>query len=122
MLIPIYVSRQLYSIMRRVSARKACICSSAPLKPLSIPTNCLKVSLDFKFGMSRDHKGRTGPVVFADRLSKMVYFASCSTNIAGKEAALFLLGQVYRLHGMPEAIGSNWDPCFTSGFWCHVLS
>ena len=54
--------------------------NSAPLKPLPIPTECWKsVSLDFMFGLPPDHKGRTGLVVFVDRLSKMVHLAPCST-------------------------------------------
>ena len=96
--------------------------SSAPLKPLPIPTNCWKsVSLDFMFGMPPDHKGRTGLVVFVDRLSKMVHLAPCKTSITGKEAALLFLDHVYRLHGMPESIVSDRDPRFTSGFWRHVF-
>ncbi|CAI5702336.1 unnamed protein product [Peronospora effusa] len=96
--------------------------NSAPLKPLPIPTECWKsVSLDFMFGLPPDHKGRTGLVVFVDRLSKMVHLAPCSTKISGKEAALLFLDNVYRLNGMPEAIVSDRDPRFTSGFWRHVF-
>ena len=96
--------------------------NSAPLKPLPIPTECWKsVSLDFMFGLPPDHKGRTGLVVFVDRLSKMVHLAPCSTKISGKEAALLFLDHVYRLHGMPESIVSDRDPRFTSGFWRHVF-
>ena len=96
--------------------------SNAPLKPLPIPSDCWKsVSLDFMFGMPPDHHGRTGLVVFVDRLSKMVHLAPCSTKITGKETALLFLDHVYRLHGMPETIISDRDPRFTSGFWRHVF-
>ena len=81
---------------------KPALSSNAPLKPLPIPTDCWKsVSLDFMFGLPPDHKGRTGLVVFVDRLSKMVHLAPCKTSITGKEAALLFLEHVYRRHGMP---------------------
>ena len=95
---------------------KPALSCNAPLKSLPIPTDCWKsVSLDFMFGLPPDHKGRTGLVVFVDRLSKMVHLAPCKTTITGKEAALLFLDHVYRLHGMPESIVSDRDPRFTSG-------
>ncbi|CAI5701232.1 unnamed protein product [Peronospora effusa] len=84
--------------------------NSAPLKPLPIPTECWKsISLDFMFGLPPDHKGRTGLVVFVDRLSKMVHLATCSTRISGKEAALLFLDHVYRLHELPGSIVLWWS-------------
>ena len=71
--------------------------------------------------MPPDHKGRTGLVVFVARLSKMVHLAPCSTKISGKEADFLFLDHVYRLHGMPESIVSDWNPRFASGFWHHVF-
>ena len=73
------------------------------------------------FGMQPDYKGRTGLVVFVDRLSKMMHLAPYKTSITGKEAELLFLDHVYRLHGMPESIVSDRDPRFTSGFWRHVF-
>ncbi|CAI5701581.1 unnamed protein product [Peronospora effusa] len=97
--------------------------NSAPLKPLPIPTECWKsVSLDFMFGLPPDHKGRTGLVVFVDRLSKMVHLTPCSTKISGKEATLLFLDHVYRLYGMPESIVSDRDPRFTSVYGDICLS
>ena len=58
--------------------------SSALLKPLPIPTDCWKpFSLDFMFGMPPDHTGRTGLVVFVDRMSKMVRLVPYSTKTSG---------------------------------------
>ena len=54
--------------------------------------------------MPPDHKGRTGLVIFVDRLSKMVNLASCSTKVSGKKAAFLFLDTVYLLHGMHESI------------------
>ena len=111
---------ELYSLVRTVSANKPALSSNAPLKSLPIPTDCWRsVSLDFMFGLPPDHKGRTGLVVFVDRLSKTVHLAPCKTSITGKEAALLFLDHVYRLHGMSESIVSDRDPRFTSGFWRH---
>ena len=66
--------------------------------------------------MPRDHKGRTGLVVFVDILSKIMHLAPCSTKISGREAAFLFLDHVYRLHGMHESIVSDRDPRLTSGF------
>ena len=73
------------------------------------------------FGMPPDHNGRTGLVVFVDRLGKMVHLAPCKISITGKEAAFLFLDHVYRLHGMPKSIVSYRDSHFTSIVWRHVF-
>ena len=33
------------------------------------------------------------------------------------EYAQILVNNVFWLHGLPEILISDWDPCFTSKFW-----
>ena len=54
------------------------IYSGKPQKSLQIPTDCWKsFGLEFMSGVLPDHKGRTGLVVFVDRMRKMVDLEPC---------------------------------------------
>ena len=90
----------------------------APLQSLPIPSECWKsISMDFIFGLPVDSKGRTGILVFVDRLSKMVHLAPVREKITANEAAVHFFNDVFRHHGLPETIVSDRDPRFTSKFW-----
>ncbi|KAG3191871.1 hypothetical protein C6341_g941 [Phytophthora cactorum] len=65
----------------------------------------------------RDKAGNTCFVVFVDRLSKMDHLAVVPDTIDGEGTALLFLDQVFRQHGLPEAILSDRDAHFTAKFW-----
>ena len=92
--------------------------AQAPLQPLPVPQDCWEsVSLDFIFGYPSDTHGRTGILVFVDRLSKMVHLVPVKASITGRECALVFLEHVFRLHGMPKTLVSDRDPRFVAAFW-----
>ena len=59
----------------------------------------------------------TAIAVFVDRLTKMVHFAPCTKEINTDQYAHLFLDNVFRLHGTPKVITSDWDPRFTGWFW-----
>ncbi|KAG3032876.1 hypothetical protein PC120_g2187 [Phytophthora cactorum] len=75
------------------------------------------ISMDFVFGLPKDKAGNTCFVVFVDRLSKMDHLAVVPDTIDGEGTALLFLDQVFRQHGLPEAILSDRDAHFTAKFW-----
>ena len=92
--------------------------SQAPLRSLPIPSDCWSsVSMDFIFGLPPDAQGRTGLLVFVDRLSKMVHLAAVHDSITAEQTAHLFMDLVFRMHGMPIDIVSDRDPRFTASFW-----
>ncbi|KAE9356861.1 hypothetical protein PF008_g3423 [Phytophthora fragariae] len=61
-----------------------------------------------------DAEGCTGVLVFVDRLSKMVHLGPVATEATADDSAELILDLVFRHHGLPESIGSDRDPSFTS--------
>ena len=64
-----------------------------------------------------ESEGKTAPVVFMDRLTKMVHFFPCTKEITTTEYGRLFVDLVSRLHGMLEVIISNHDLRFVSKFW-----
>ena len=56
-----------------------------------------------------------------DKLFKMVHFAACTKEITAMEYAQLFGDHVFRLHGLPEVIISDWDPHFTGKFWSSLF-
>ncbi|GMF54598.1 unnamed protein product [Phytophthora fragariaefolia] len=97
--------------------------AAAPLASLPVPSGCWQsISMDFVFGIPPDAAGNTGIVVFVDRLSKMAHLAAVSDTIDGEGTATLFLDRVFRQHGLPEAVVSDQDPCFTGKFWTSIFA
>ena len=47
----------------------------------------------------------------------MVHLAGCKKEVTTMEYAQIFVDNVFRLHGLPEVIISDWDPRFTGKFW-----
>ena len=90
----------------------------APLRSLPVPGGLWSsVSMDFVFGLPPDNQGRTGILVFVDRLSKLLHLAPVAAEITAEETARLFVDLVFRLHGLPANFVSDRDPRFTSKFW-----
>ena len=97
---------------------KAAPHSQAPLQSLPVPSDCWKsVSMDFIFGFPADALGRTGVLVFVDRLSKMVHLAAVTSKVTAEQSASLFMETVFKNHGMPTDLVSDRDPRFTAAFW-----
>ena len=82
------------------------------------------VSLDFITWLTPTKQGHDAILVCVDKLSKMTHFiATMTTNTAERTSKLFLVF-VYKRHGLPRKLVSDWCNRFTSWFWvalCNVL-
>ena len=47
----------------------------------------------------------------------MMHLVGCKKEVIAMAYAQIFIGNVFQLHGLLEAIISNWDPCFTGKFW-----
>ena len=86
------------------------------LQPLEISTRkWAQVTTDLVTDLLESN-GFTTIAVFVDRMTKMVYFASCTKEVTALEYARIFVDTVFRLHGLLEVIISDQDPRFTSKF------
>ncbi|XP_061993942.1 uncharacterized protein LOC133711877 [Rosa rugosa] len=87
------------------------------LLPLAIPERAWQgISMDFIEGLPND-QGKSVLWVIVDRFSKYVHFIPISHPYTAKTIAELFVKEIFRLHGMPEAIVTNRDPIFLSQFW-----
>ncbi|KAE9214239.1 hypothetical protein PF004_g15106 [Phytophthora fragariae] len=96
--------------------------ASAPLMSLPVPADGWRsVSMDFIFELPADARSHTSILVFVCRFSKMVRLAAVRKSVTAPQAAQFFVDNVFRNHGLPEAIVSDRDPRFVSHFWQHLF-
>ena len=90
------------------------------LTPLEIPSKkWAHVTTNLVTDLPKSN-GFTAIVVFVDKLTKMVHLAGCKKEVTAMEYAQIFVGNVFRLHSLPEVIISDRDPRFTGKFW-HAL-
>ena len=88
-----------------------------PLQPIPIPTRKWEqITTDLVTDLP-PFAGYTAIAIFVDRLTKMVHFAPCTKETSADQYAQLFVDNVFRLHGTPEVIISDWDLRFTSRFW-----
>jgi hypothetical protein len=72
--------------------------------------------MDFVEGLPRS--GSVNAIlVVVDRYSKFAHFIALRHPFTALSVARLFLDNVYKLHGMPQAILSNHDKVFTSNLW-----
>jgi len=87
------------------------------LQPLPVPDSAWSViSMDLIEGLPSS-KGSNFILVIVDLFSKYAHFLPLKHPFTARSVAQSFLSQVYKLHGMPQAIVSNRDKVFTSHFW-----
>ena len=87
------------------------------LQPLEIPSRkWIHVTTDLITDLPESN-GFTAIIVFVDKLTKMVHLAGCKKEVMAMEYAHIFVHNVFRLHGLPEVIISDWDPRFTNKLW-----
>jgi hypothetical protein len=72
--------------------------------------------LDFVEGLPRSG---TADCIFVvvNKFTKFAHFIPLSHPYTALIVAQLFISQVYRLHGFPVAVISDWDQVFTSQFW-----
>jgi transposase InsO family protein len=87
------------------------------LQPLPVPVRAwTTVSLDFVEGLPKS-EGYDVILVVIDKFTKYAYFLALAHPFTALQVAKLYFNQVYRLHGLPQAIISDRDKIFTSALW-----
>ena len=88
------------------------------LQPLPIPKGpWSSITTDLIVKLPATKRGYDSIIVIVDRLTKMVHFAPCKSDINSVGYAHVLLNEVVRHHGQPREIISDRGPQFTSALW-----
>lgn len=72
--------------------------------------------MDFVTGLPIS-KDNTLVLTVVDRFSKMAHFIALSKLPSAKEMEEIMMNNVFRIHGFPQDIVSDWGPQFISRFW-----
>uniref|UniRef100_A0A8R7PHM6 Integrase catalytic domain-containing protein n=1 Tax=Triticum urartu TaxID=4572 RepID=A0A8R7PHM6_TRIUA len=87
------------------------------LEPLPVPDGAWKVvTMDFIDGLPSSGKFNCILVV-VNKFTRYGHFLALSHPFTAAKVAHSYLENIYKLHGLPEAIVSDRDPVFTSSFW-----
>ncbi|GKV24163.1 hypothetical protein SLEP1_g33810 [Rubroshorea leprosula] len=87
------------------------------LQPLPIPKAIwTQVSMDFITGLPKSY-GKDVIFVFVDRLTKYAHFIALQHHYLALIVAQAYMDNVFKLHGLPQAIVSDKDPICLSNFW-----
>jgi transposase InsO family protein len=90
------------------------------LHPLPAPERPWKdIAIDFITSLPNS-RGHNVIWVVVDRLTKIRHFIPCSTTIDVEGLANLFMTDIFRLHGLPETIISDWGSQFASRFWKHL--
>jgi len=91
------------------------------LQPLPVPTQAWQVfSLDFVEGLPKSDQ-YNAILVVVDKFNKYGHFIPLHHPFTTMQIAKVYLDNVYRHHGLPQAIISDRDPIFTSNVWQHLF-
>ena len=90
------------------------------LHPLPVPTQPWEViGIDFMgpLPQSKDRDATYDSItVVIDLLTSMVHLVPSQTNYTAQQVAELVFKHIYKLHGLPKAIVSDWNSLFTSIF------
>lgn len=87
------------------------------LQPLPVPEYAWQiVSLDFIEGLPSS-KQYDCILVVVDKFSKYAHFIALAHPFTAMKVALLYMDNIYKLHGLPQAIISDRDRIFTSTLW-----
>lgn len=92
------------------------------LQPLSVPDHAWQVvTLDFIEGLPSSSSYNCILVV-VDKFSKYAHFIKLTHPFTALKVAKLYMDNIYKLHGMPQAIVSDRDRIFTSTLWQELFN
>ena len=80
------------------------------------------ISLDFITGLPRTKRQNDSIMVVVDRLSKSAHFIPIKSTYKTVQIADIFMKEIFKLHGIPKTVISDWDVKFTSAFWKTLFS
>lgn len=87
------------------------------LQPLAVPEQAWQtVTLDFIEGLPKS-SNYNSILVVVDKFSKYAHFIKLKHPFTALKVAQVYMENVYKLHGMPQALVSDRDSIFTSNLW-----
>jgi hypothetical protein len=93
------------------------------LSPLPIPNKKWEVvSIDFITFLPMTKNKYDAIMVVVDKLTKMVHYIPCTSDINAVQVARLFFNHIVRHHGIPSTIISDRDSKFTSLFWKELWS
>jgi hypothetical protein len=75
--------------------------------------------MDLAVGLP-ESEGFNAVWVVVDHLMKIWLLVPCNDKVDGKKLGEMYVKEVFRLHGLPKTIVSEWGPQFPSEFWKHI--
>ena len=78
--------------------------------------------MDFITGLPKSMKKNYSIFVVVDKLSKESHFIPVKSTYKEVHTVDIFLNEIFRLHGIPKAIISDWDVKFTGKFWRSLFS
>lgn len=91
------------------------------LEPLPVPKQAWElITMDFVEGLPQSARYNSILVV-VDKFSRYAQFIHLSHPFTAFQVALAFVNNIYKLHGLPEAIVSDRDPVFTSAMWKEIF-
>ena len=73
--------------------------------------------MDFIQGLPKTKKQHDSIMVIVDKLRKSAHFIPIKSNYKVVNIAKIFLKEIFRLHGVPKMVISEWDVKFKSNFW-----
>ena len=93
------------------------VASPGLLSPLPIPEGSWKtITMNFIEGLPRSNSFNCILVV-VDRFSKYAHFLPLAHPYTAPQVAVVFMNNVFKLHGLPQAIVSDRDKIFTNNLW-----
>ena len=94
------------------------------LNPLSIllkPWESIGINFIEPMPLLKNRNGEFDSItVVIDLLMSMVHLVLSHITYTTQEVAELVFAEVYKYHGLPKSIVSDWNVLFTSTFWTHL--
>ena len=90
--------------------------TATPLHPNEIPSSSWEIISVKYIGPLPQSKGKNAILVIIDQFSKMIHLFPVMDTIMSKGVTTIFHNSIFKLHGTPRKVISNWGPQFVSSF------
>ena len=93
-----------------------------PLNPNTVPNIPWEIISVDLIGPLPESKGKNAIMVIVDWFSKMIWLFLISTKITSQDMAKIFRDEIFKLHGIPKKVISDWGPQFVLSFMKELYS